>query len=86
MWGYSILRRKKKTFVVISQNGSCDFSKEGYDYINNLLGTMENLCEGVYCLPPEVNVESILSDAGFTKDEYRSKTVLDYMKERGSLR
>lgn len=90
-WGFSIKRSKKGTFICISKDGKCEFRDPDRAYIDSLLsGKQQVLSEGVYAVSrefdDEVNLEAKLLNAGFTKDEYRAKTVLDYMKEMGSLK
>lgn len=86
-WGFSIKRSKKAQYVCLSKDGSCDFAGADYSYIDTFLPPGYNcLSEGVYSFDREFDLESKLLAAGFEKDEYRAKTVLDYMKEHGSLR
>jgi hypothetical protein len=88
MWGYAIIKKAKKHFLAISKDGKCDsWTEEDLLYLKSLLGDKYSvMCEGVYRVSAEADVEKILLENGFHQNEYRAGVVLSYMKEQGSLR
>lgn len=84
MWGFSFKKSKKAIYVVVCKDDSCDFYKDDFDYLHSLTAEFENaecISEGLYRFPLNSNIESVLTNAGFTKDVYRSKEVLNYYIE-----
>jgi len=87
-WGFAIRRVKKNCFICVSKDGYADqFNDADRQYLMSLFGgNSQNISEGVYRFPSAFNVEPVLLAEGFEKNENRAKMVLDYMKERGSLK
>lgn len=86
MWTYALICSKKFTYICIAKDESCEYSQLDLSFVQFLLPSAKNICEGVYRLP--LDFDSIILIANkFKLDDTngRASTVLDYCKKCGML-